>query len=86
MSMMKSSTKSTAAEKSPVVKTGWLDAYGTLAELPLQQGQLGVDGGLLDVECGQRLRLAWLNGGDAKVRLPLNFGVLSPGCHAAFLR
>lgn len=27
MSMMKSSTKSTAAEKSPVVKTGWLDAY-----------------------------------------------------------
>jgi hypothetical protein len=25
--MMKSSTKSTAAEKSPIVKTGWLDAY-----------------------------------------------------------
>ena len=29
---------------------------------------MGVDGGLLDVECGQRLRLAWLNGGDAKDR------------------
>ncbi len=33
--------------------------------MPLQQGQLGVLGGFFDVECGQDIGLARLDGGDA---------------------
>lgn len=49
--MMKSSTKSTAAEKSPVVKTGWLDAYARSSGLRVGWAQSCLDrhgmGGML---------------------------------------